>query len=249
MTEIARSSEGRTGGGSDPCALWLATQQAIGARVAHEIKNSLNGVAVNLEVVRSRLGRAAATATVTAGTAPSPAVGDASGGAGKGTPALPTSFAETASEEFERLSREVEALLALVRPVREPADVALVTVQLARLLGVAAERGGGRVVVEGTDDGDARTSMGGEAVRLVVAQAMLSAVQDGRAHEVRCSVARAAGEGPRLTIVRTGGSGSLTLPTDVARVAGEAGVRVDALSAGPDTGLILAFPPAPGADD
>lgn len=211
--------------GSDVSVLWLATQQAIAARIAHEFRNTLNGVAVNLEVVRSRLARAA-----------SPAGGNA---------AAATSFAETASGEFERLSAQSEALLALVRPVRAPADVALVAAQLAALLRLAAGRDGGGLSVEGTDGGGARTSMDGDAVRLVVGQAMLAALAEGAAHQVRCTITAAPGEGPRLRMTRAGGGG-FALPDDVARVAGQAGVR---LAVGDDSGLLLAFPPAAGVDD
>lgn len=226
MTEIALSPAPRAlATGSDVSALWLATQQVIASRIAHEYKNTLNGVAVNLEVVRSRLARAA-----------SPAGGNA---------AAATAFAETASGEFERLSAQSEALLALVRPVRAPADVALVAAQLAVLLGLAAGRDGGSLTVEGTDGGGARTMVDGDAVRLVVAQAMLAALEEGAAHQVRCTVTAAPGEGPRLTMTRAGG-GAFTLPNDVARVAGQAGVR---LAAGDGSGLLLTFPPAAGVDD
>lgn len=221
--------------------LWLATQHQVAGRVAHEIKNTLNGVAVNLEVVRSRLARAAAGES---GSAP----------AYKGPGQASIAFAETASGEFERASAQVEALLALVRPVRAPADVAHVAAQLAALLGLAAARDGGHLVVEGTDDGGARTSVHGDVVRVVVAQAMLAALHEGVACEVRCAVSMATGPrdaGPRLTITRTTGTGTapqgaVALPHDVTRVAAEAGI--DALPID-DHGLILAFPPERGADD
>src|SRR5690606_24522219 len=38
---------------------WLPTLQELAGRTSHEIKNALNGVAVNLEVLRSRLERGA----------------------------------------------------------------------------------------------------------------------------------------------------------------------------------------------
>src|SRR5689334_18057368 len=211
----------------DVGALWLTTQQSIASRVAHEYMNTLNGVAVNLEVVRSRLARAAAAGP------------DAKG---------PTAnvFAETASGEFERLSAQSIALLALLRPVREPADVRAVAMQLAVILALAAGRDGGKFTLDGTDEGQARTSVGGEMVRLVVARAALSAFGDGGAHEVRCTVTAAVGnDGPRLTIYRDG-SGGFALPNDVARVALEAGIRIDA---GPEPRLMLTFPPARGGDD
>ena len=226
MTEIAFSpAPGGVATGSDVGMLWLTTQQVIASRIAHEYKNTLNGVAVNLEVVRSRLARAAS--------------------AGNGNASAATSFAETASGEFERLSAQSEALLALVRPVRAPADVALVAAQLAVLLALTAGRDGGSLSVEGTDDGGARTSMDAEAVRLVVAQAMLAAIDEGAAHQVRCTITAAPGEGPRLMMSRVGGGG-FALPHDVARVAGAAGIR---LATGHDTGLLLTFPPAAGVDD
>lgn len=218
--------------GGDVGMLWLTTQQVIAARVAHEIKNTLNGVAVNVEVVRSRLARAASGSSGS---------GPAYGTQGQGS----VSFAETASREFERVSAQTEALIALVRPVRRPADVALVAAQLAVLLGLAAQRDGGQLVVEGTDDGGARTSMDGEAVRLTIAQAMLAALPEGAAHDVRCVVTTAPGDGPRLTMTRAGSGEPIALPDEVARVAGAAGIR---LPADERAELTLQFPPLRGAD-
>ena len=219
----------------DATLLWLATQQAIASRIAHEFKNTLNGVAVNLEVVRSRLARVAASES---GSGPAY-------GSGKGQGSL--SFAETASGEFERLSAQSLALLSLLRPVHSPADVGAVATQLAVLFALAAARDGGRLAVEGTDGGDARTSMGGEAVRLVVAQAMLAALEDGAAHDVRCTVGTTAGTDPRpyLTLNRAGTGGPIALPEDVLRVAAAAGVGITT----GDIGLTLSFPPPSGADD
>jgi hypothetical protein len=88
--------------------------------------------------------------------------------------------------------------------------------------------------------------MDGETVRLVVARALLAALEEGTAPQVRCMVTVASGEGPRLTMTRTGSAGTMALPDDVARVAGEAGVS---LSTDRETGLILTFPPAHGVDD
>src|SRR5688500_20153871 len=73
---------------------WLGALQNLAGRVAHEIRNPLNAVAVNLEVVRSRCER---------GAVEPPAV-------------LP--FATAAAGELERVSRLIDALLALARPGR-----------------------------------------------------------------------------------------------------------------------------------
>ena len=212
----------------DVAALWLATQQAIASRTAHEIKNTLNGVAVNLEVVRSRLGRAPATAAS-------------------------ATFAETASQQFEVLTRQTEALLALVRPVRLPADVAQLTAQIAALLEAAAERDGARLIVDASEGG-AATMVDGAVVRLAVASALLAAIEAvapsravaaGAGHaaiEVHCQVT-VDEKGPRLT-VRKGGDAKVALPAEVARVAADAGVRVAV-----EGGLTLSFPPTPRGDD
>lgn len=219
----------------DVAPLWLATQHAIAGRVAHEVKNTLNGVAVNLEVVRSRLGRPGALAAPAA------------------------SFAETASEQFELLTEQVEALLALVRPVHAPADVAILTAQLVKLLGPAAEKEGATLVLAGAPDGAATTTGDGATARLAVAAALLAvldatraagavdesglAVENGARREIRVAVERE-GTGARL-VVRPPMRGLVVLDDDVARVVADAGVRV----AASDVELLLSFPPAPGGDD
>ena len=73
---------------------WLEALQSLATRVAHEIRNPLNAVAVNLEVVRSRCER----------------------GNTEGSAVLP--FATAAVGELERVSRLIDALLALARPGR-----------------------------------------------------------------------------------------------------------------------------------
>src|SRR5690606_40732349 len=40
-----------------PAELWLRALQRLTATVAHELRNPLNGVALNLEVLRGRVGR------------------------------------------------------------------------------------------------------------------------------------------------------------------------------------------------
>ena len=133
---------------------WLGTLQRIAARAAHEVKNSLNGVAVNLEVVRSRTARAGQT---TDGVA---------------------RFADTAAEQFERVAAQADALLALARPAREPCDVAQVVRSLHALLGGIVMQGTEReaVVLEGMTTG-APTSADGDAVRAVLGETVLATVE------------------------------------------------------------------------
>src|SRR5213075_1153796 len=104
--------------------LWLKTLEEVVNRAAHEVKDSLNGVSLNVEVVRSRAERPGAEDGLTA-------------------------FATAASEQLELLTNRAEAVLFLARPARDPADVALVLRHLAALLIPAAKADGKRLVVDG----------------------------------------------------------------------------------------------------
>src|SRR3954471_13765019 len=94
--------------------LWLGTLQRAMGRAPHDIKDSLNGVSVNLEVVRSRAARPDAPASAVA------------------------PFAEAAGQQLERLTTLIEAVLALGRSEREPADVALTLRRVATVCGAAS---------------------------------------------------------------------------------------------------------------
>ena len=126
--------------------------QSLADRAAHEIRNPLNGLAVNLEVVRSRAAR------------------------GAGDLASIARFAESASGEMERAAELVQALLELARPLAAPVDLWSALrpmVVLHNAIAVAeASRGSG----EG-GDGDAAAVMlepRGDAVFTVAADPMLS---------------------------------------------------------------------------
>ena len=117
------------------------------------MKNALNGVAVNLEVVRSRAQRA------------------------EPTTASVTRFADSAADQLDRLTILSEALLALARPPREPVDVRATAMALHALLSEGHTGGAG--LVNGTlYEGPAITSVPGEAVRLALARALLPAADD-----------------------------------------------------------------------
>ncbi len=132
----------------DLSRLWLATLEQVVRRAAHEVKDSLNGVSVNLEVVTSRAARPDAELT---GVAP---------------------FASAAAEQLEALGARVEALLYLSRPAREPADVALTLKHLAALLAPATRAGGGLLTVEGYEQ-TSLTAAPGQPTRLALAAALL----------------------------------------------------------------------------
>ncbi len=141
--------------------LWLETLQRVAAKAGHELRNVLNGAAVNLEVVRSRSGRPGADVTSVA------------------------RYAETAALELERVMAMAEGFLGLARPPREPADVGVVIAQLVSVLAPGASADGGALTLE--RDGEAPTAVAGDAVRLVAATVLLDAL--GRGGAVRCHVA------------------------------------------------------------
>lgn len=140
----------------------MAALQALVSLVAHDFRNALNAVAVNLDVVRGRLAR------------------------GAEAPAI-APFAATAVAQFEAVSAAAEALLALSRSEPPgPADVATVTARVARLLTVRAD-GVARLTLPSS--GPAPTSVPPEVVRALVAHSVLSALATGGAAACEITVA------------------------------------------------------------
>ena len=134
-------------------ALWLATLQRVTDRVAHDIRNTLNGVAVNVEVVRSRAARGGDASTI----AP---------------------FAVTASEQVEILSGQVDALVSILRPAGAPVDLGALLGRLVTLL----RAGAGTATIEldlPVDSGAVASGAGGDATRLALTAALLAALQRG----------------------------------------------------------------------
>ena len=194
-------------------ALWLDVLQQVAAKAAHEIKGALNGVCVNLEVVR---GRASAQAAA-------PASGIAR-------------FADAASDQLNELIAMNEALLALTRRPRDVVDVLTTAGHLVALLGPAARSDGGVLrLASSSSMGGGATSAPAVAVRLVLASAMLRALEKRTATTCRVDAA----DGMVIRIECADGS-ALELDPRVADAAAAAGIRVES---GPD-GLSLAFPRA-----
>lgn len=140
---------------------WLGALQSLAGRVAHEIKNPLNAVAVNLEVVRSRCER---------GNVEPPAI-------------LP--FATAAAGELERVARLVEALLALARPARR--DLAVLAGPVITLYDALANAEGGSVVLD-LSEGATGIDMGGDDARAALAATLDDMVGPGVA--IRVHIAR-----------------------------------------------------------
>jgi signal transduction histidine kinase len=132
----------------------------LSAHVAHDLRNALNAVAVNLEVVRGRSARGAEASAI----AP---------------------FAATASAQLELALAATEALLGFARAESEPADVGVIIDRLERLLAVRGQGPGDRrALVRG-----AVTSAPADLVRAVVARSVLSALQVGASAPCEITVA------------------------------------------------------------
>jgi signal transduction histidine kinase len=121
---------------------WVGALQELAGRVAHEIKNPLNAVAVNLEVVRSRCER---------GNVEPPAI-------------LP--FATAAAGELERVARLVEALLAVARPARP--DLAVLAGPLITLYDALANAEGGSIAMD-LSEGETGIDMAADDARAALA--------------------------------------------------------------------------------
>jgi signal transduction histidine kinase len=174
---------------ADAGVLWLAALQRALGRAAHDVKDALNGVSVNLEVVRSRARRA-----------------------------------DAAAQQLERLTSLLDAVLALGRSERAPADVGITLHRIAALCSASTAATDARVTVRDALEGDARTSVHGDAVRLALAAPLLDAVA-GRNGEVRDAViCELTGDSDSL-VVRLHADRPVSMPADVADALRVAGVR------------------------
>jgi signal transduction histidine kinase len=155
---------------------WLKALQELASRVAHEIKNPLNAVVVNLEVVRSRCAR------------------------GSIEPAAVLPFATAAAGELERVARLVDALLALARPARP--DLAVLAGPVITLYDALANAEGGSVVMD-LSEGTTGIDMAADDARAALAATLDDMLEPGVA--IRVHIARdgdrvaARFSGPRVT--------------------------------------------------
>jgi signal transduction histidine kinase len=133
-------------------ALWLESFQRVCGKTAHELKGVLNGVSVNLEVVRSRSTKPDVAASAVA------------------------SFAASASSQFDAVMDMTDALLALSRAEQGPVDLASTVKWLVHLLAPAAKADGRELGIDGSLAGLGTTSADGSAVRLAVAATLLASL-------------------------------------------------------------------------
>jgi hypothetical protein len=147
-------------------AVWLGVWQDVCGLAAHEVKDALNGVALNLEVIRSRSTRQDIR-------------GDAF-----------NTFAVAASDQLELVTLRIEALLYLTRAHRPsigPVDVALTLRHLAALLVPAAKSDGKALTVEGAET-SALTVAGATHTRAALAAGLLALIKEGGSG--RCTLGR-----------------------------------------------------------
>ena len=194
--------------------LWLGVFQRLCDATAHQFKGALNGVAVNLEVVRSRSGRS------------------------EGEASALRPFAEAAAAELESVIQSAEAMLALARSPRGPANVARITRDVAVLAsrGAAEAEERGRLTVDKGVERLGTTSAPASAARLAIAAVLLAAVEVSK--DVVCSgVDEGGGPAVRVSLGERDGS-RIALSDEVVSAAYSAGVHLDIS----ESGATITFP-------
>ena len=195
--------------------LWLAALQEVVGRAAHEVKDALNGVHLNLEALRSRSARPGASMKDLA------------------------NFATNAADQLESLSARTESLLFLTRSHRSasgPADVAVTLKHLATLLVPATRADGGTLVVEGYQR-LAPTVASAQAVRLALAAALLELTEEGGSS--RCQLELPRDEGSS-TVVRFSHEPARTSSLDPVVASAIAAHQIRPESSGSE--LLIVFP-------
>jgi signal transduction histidine kinase len=181
-------------------ALWLHTLHRLSSRAAHELKGALNGVAVNLEVVRSRAVKPDVPATAV------------------------SKFADAAVTQLDSVIALTEALLSLTRPVAEPVLITAIVRHIEALVAPVVRADGGCLDLEGSFDELGVTSASGNAVRLAVGASMLAAVD--ASPQVRCAVVPS--EARATVRFDSDGGSTPAIDAAVVRAAAEAGIRIQA---------------------
>jgi hypothetical protein len=190
--------------------LWLDALQRIGRLAAHEVRGALNGMSLNVDVLRSRSVK-------------------------NGPAASLAPFAENVAAQLEALISMTEGLVALVRPVHEPADVGALVAHLIAVLALAVADGGSLRLQRADGVGEVSTTVPGEVARLVIANVLLSAAEQGG--KIQCRLSRTEDE---VSLKVMGAAAPLEVDGDVAMASAEAGLRIEQRP----EGTTLIFPAA-----
>ena len=194
--------------------LWLGVFQRLCDATAHQFKGALNGVAVNLEVVRSRSTKADAQTSAV------------------------RPFAEAAAAELESVIQSAEAMLSLARSPRGATDIARIARDVAALASrrSAAGEAGTRLTVEKGVERLGTTSVPASAARLAIAAVLMAAAEVS--DDVVCGAAEGGG-GPSMRISYAERDGSrFALSDEVVSAAHSAGVHLDIS----ESGATITFP-------
>lgn len=178
--------------------LWMDALETLAVRAGHELRNALNGIAVNLEVVRSRSERAGSTGEQV------------------------VSFARAAASQLEGAIAIVEAWLRLGRPPRSPADIGGVLADAAMLLR-AEPTASPPPVVEIPAAGEWLTTADPQAARLVLVRLAIDGLTGGA---FRASAGSEGGR-IRVEVRGVTPSGDTVEAMEMARAAGIAVTRGD----------------------
>jgi signal transduction histidine kinase len=181
-------------------ALWLATLNRIAAVGAHELKGALNGVAVNLEVVRSRADRPDVAASAV------------------------STFANAAVDQLDGVIEMSEGLLWLSRQAAGLVDIGRVVRSVGSLLVRAARADGREIVIDSSFETLGVTTAHANAVRLAIGSVLLAAT--GASSRVEC---RAAYDGDLPSArVDLSGDNAPMLAEEMLSAVHAAGIRVQA---------------------
>src|SRR3954470_22788665 len=161
---------------ADAGVLWLAVLQRALGRAAHDVKDALNGVSVNLEAVRSRASRADAAASTVA------------------------PFAEAAAQQLERLTALLDAVLALGRSERGPVDVGITMRRVAALCSASNAASDARGTFREALGADPRASAAIDAGRLALTAPLLDVVASRRGESREAVECELSGDGDALVV-------------------------------------------------
>jgi hypothetical protein len=178
--------------------LWLETLHRICAHAAHELKGALNGVSVNLEVVRSRAEKPGAAASAV------------------------RPYAVSAVDQFDIVIEMSDALLSLARQARVPVEIGPTTRHIMVLLNRAANADGRRLERDGSFDELGVTSAEGNAARLAIGACLVSAI-DSASHVV-CGP----GDEATMRIARGDGAPLAPPDPAIVDAVADAGIRIQA---------------------
>ena len=187
----------------DVGSLWLATLQRAMSRASHDVKDALNGVSVNLEVIRSRAARPDTAASAVA------------------------SFGESAGHQLERLTSLIEAVLALGRAERTPVDVGTTLRRVVTLCGASTSSDDATVtLVEDAGGGSTFSSVPSNVVRLALLAHLLDLVVSPARGTALSGVTCSLSSGDDGVHVRFAADGRSVSTTDaLAEIMRSAGVR------------------------